>query len=67
MGKPLEEIIPNWHRLSLSFDGQEIYGATLDCQKPKNSEEMQKLIALILESYKGQTVPDTEVLGQKSP
>lgn len=59
--------LPDWHRLSIRYDGTEIIGVTVTCKRPENHEQMTALIRDLLDCMNAPTVPDPEVLGDKSP
>ncbi|MGC3961309.1 MAG: hypothetical protein QM813_26300 [Verrucomicrobiota bacterium] len=55
------------NRLSIRFNGEEIIGATVTCERPKNSEEMTALLRELLAMREAPDVADPEVLGKYSP
>lgn len=59
--------LPDWHRLSIRHDGVEIIGITVACKRPENHEQMTALIRELLAIMEAPTVPDPEVLGDRSP
>ena len=59
--------LPDWHRLSIRFDGTEIIGVTVTRKRPENEEQMTALLRELLAFLAATTVPDPEVLGDKSP
>jgi hypothetical protein len=59
--------LPDWHRVSIRYDGAEIMGVTVTCKRPDNHEQMTALIRELLDCMNAPTVLDPEVLGDKSP
>lgn len=59
--------LPGWHRLSIRYDGIEIIGATVTCKRPENSEQMNALMRELIAISEAPSVPDPEVLGDRSP
>ena len=59
--------LPDWHRLTLLHDGKEIMGCTITSKRPENHEQMTELIRELLRMMEAPTVPDPEVLGDRSP
>lgn len=64
---PCSATLPDWHRLSIRYDGTEIMGVTVTCQRPENHEQMTALIRELLDCMNAPAVPDPEVLGDRSP
>lgn len=40
--------LPDWHRLSIRYDGMEIMGVTVTCKRPENQWQMTALIRELL-------------------
>jgi len=59
--------LPDWHRLSIRYDGIEIIGATVTRKRPENSEQMNALLRELIAISEAPTVPEPEVLGDRSP
>ena len=63
----LHGVVGRMNRLSIRFNGEEIIGATVSCERPKNSEEMTALLRELLAMREAPDVADPEVLGKYSP
>lgn len=57
----------DWHRLSILYDGTEILRASTQHKHPENSEQMNALLRELIAVSEAPSVPDPEVLGDRSP
>lgn len=62
-----QRVVGRMNRLSIRFNGDEIIGATVTCEHPKNSDEMAALLRELLAMHEAPDVADPEVLGRYSP
>lgn len=62
-----QQEVGRMNRLTIQFNGVEILGATVTCERPKNTGEMNSLLRELLAMSAAPDVADPEVLGKYSP
>lgn len=63
----VQRVVGRMNRLSIRFNGKEMIGATVSCERPKNSDEMTALLRELIAMREAPDVADPEVLGKYSP